>query len=153
DVERRSRRRRQLPTRAAAVVAVAIVAVTVTAVAFGLPQTVIDFFDSPPAPAHIKNWFGAENVGVLRGMSPKAIPGQARKIATATFDANRLEPVHPSVHTLYVAPRKGGGFCWLWTNADGGCLPAKPTRPLGLTWYGNDYVVLLNGWVHAGATK
>jgi hypothetical protein len=162
----RSHRRRRIPTRVTLVAAAVALAAVVTAVAFGLPRTFINFFSSPPAPTHIKNWFAAENVEAPPGMNPKAIPGQARRIASATFDVNHLHGNHPTVHTLYVAPSKGGGFCYLWTNADGGCLTAKPpskTRamramgPLGISWfsnhYGAGYPLFVDGWVRSGATK
>lgn len=162
----RTHRGRRVPTRVALVAAAIALAAVATAVAFGLPQTLIDFFSSPPAPANVKNWFGAENVEAPRGMNPRAIPGQARKITTATFDVNHINADHPTVHTLYVAPRRGGGFCYLWTNADGGCLPAKaPSKtkamramgPLGISWFssssGANYPLFIDGWVRSGATK
>jgi len=161
---KRTVRRPRAPKRLALTAAAAVAAAVMTAVAFGLPQDVIDFFTSPPAPASVKNWFGALSVGAPRGMDPHAIPGKARKIATAKFDVNHLHAVHPTVHTLYVAPKKGGGFCYLWTQADGGCLPAEPPSgnaamramgPLGVSWFGEDdgYPLLVDGWVRTGATK
>ena len=87
----RKPRWRQMPPRVALVAAAVALAAVVTAVAFGLPQTFINFFSSPPAPEHVKNWFGAENVEAPRGMNPRAIPGQARKITTRDL---RREP-HP----------------------------------------------------------
>ena len=162
----RAHRRRRVPTRVARVAAAIALAAVATAAAFGLPQTLIDFFSSPPAPANVKNWFGGENVEAPHGMNPRAIPGQARKIITATFDVNHINADHPTVHTLYVAPRRGGGFCYLWTNADGGCLPAKaPSNtkamramgPLGISWFsgssGAHYPLFIDGWVRSGATK
>lgn len=157
-----SRPARRVPRRVALAAAVVAVAVTVTAVAFGLPHTVVDFFTSPPAPHKVKNFFGAENVGAPPGMSPQAIPGQARKIMSARFDVTGKHFDHPASHTLYVAPRKGGGFCYLWTNYDGGCAdPENATksvthpvaRPLGVAWLENDYAVVVSGWVRTGATK
>lgn len=159
---RRTASLRRIPTRVALVAAVLVLAAAVTAVAFGWPQTLIDFFTSPPAPTKIKNSFGADNVTAPPGMNPQAIPGQARKIMTARFDENGGPTNHPSLHTLYVAPRKGGGFCDLWTNADDGCAPAKNPEttaesraagPLGLTWSGNDYPLFVDGFVRTGATK
>jgi hypothetical protein len=139
----RASRLRQRPPGVALVAAAVALAAAVTAVAFGWPQGLIEFFSSPPAPAKVKNWFAAENVEAPRGMNPRAIPGQARKITTATFDVNHTNADHPSVHTLYVAPRRGGGFCYLWTNADGGCLPTKAPSttearragPLAISWF------------------
>lgn len=81
----------------------------------------------------VKNWFGAQNVTAPPGMNSQAIPGQARKIATARFDADSLHGDHPTPHTPYVAPKKGGGFRYLWTKADGGCLPAKAPSTAAIT--------------------
>jgi hypothetical protein len=156
---------RRIPRRVVlAAAVVAALAVAVTAVAFGWPQTFIDFFSSPPAPTHIKNSFGAQNVTAPPGMNPQAIPGQARKIMSARFDESGRHYDHPALHTLYVAPRKGGGFCYEWTNADGGCAPAKsvPTNahlraagPLGITWSttNDSYPLVVDGWVRAGAAR
>jgi len=139
-------RLRRAPTRVALAAAFAILAVGATAVAFGWPQTLIDFFSSPPAPRNVKNFFGAQNVAAP-GMSPHAIPGEARKITAATFDADHVPPDHPTLHTLYVAPAKGGGFCFLWTDYSGGCAKAKSGRPLGVDWLADDFTVLASGWV------
>jgi hypothetical protein len=153
----RNRYLRPVPRRVALAVIVATVTAAVTAAAFGWPGTVVDFFTSPPAPANVKNWFGAENVSAPRGMSPGAIPGQARKITTERFDVNHLHGGHPTVHTLYVAPARDGGFCYLWTNSSAGCLPpkgaSKTMGPLGLDWFSGDYAVLVDGWVRTGPTR
>jgi hypothetical protein len=159
---RRNAHSRRLRGRVA-VAATAALAALVTAVAFGWPKTFVDFFTSPPAPQKVKNLFGSFNVGAPPGMNPHAIPGQARKIMTARFDANSRRGDHPTLHTLYVAPKKGGGFCELWTNAGGGCAPAKSPRttaesraagPLGLSWFSADggYPLVVDGWARAGAT-
>jgi hypothetical protein len=96
-------------------------------------------------------------------MSPEAIPGEARKIATATFDANHVPPEHPTLHTLYVAPRQGGGFCFEWTNYSGGCADPQGTaeyakthpaaRSLGVDWIEDGYPSLVSGWVRAAVAK
>ncbi len=133
--------------------ALIVLAATATAVAFGWPQTFIDFFASPSAPEIVKISFGAQNVAAPVGMSPEAIPGEAREILTANVDG--------TAHTLYVAPTKSGGFCYEWTDASGGCAPAKsrPTSaamhaigPLGISWMGTDYPLVLSGWARSGAT-
>ena len=155
----RTHRWRQVSTRVALVTAVVALVAVVTAVAFGWPQTITDFFTSPPAPAKVKNFFGAQNVSAPTGMNPQAIPGQTRKIATASFDADHFRPTHPTIHTLYVAPTKEGGFCWLWTKASAGCLPAAGTSkskamgPVNLTWFSNDYPLITLGWIRTGAAK
>lgn len=146
---------------ALAVVVLAAAAAAAAAVAFGWPQTFIDFFTSPSAPESVKISFGAQNVVAPIGMSPEAIPGEAREIMSATFDATGIHPDKPTVHTLYVAPTKSGGFCYVWSHSGGGCAPGKnaPTNPamqalgpLGLSWMGNDYTLMLSGWVRAGET-
>jgi hypothetical protein len=161
---RRTTHLRRVPRRVALGAAAAVLAAAVTAVAFGWPKTFVDFFTSPKAPPKVKNFFGSFNVGAPPGMNPQAIPGQARKIMTARFDANSVHGDHPTLHTLYVAPRKGGGFCELWTNSDGGCAPAKSPRttaesraagPLGASWFSGNggYPLVIDGFVRAGAAK
>jgi hypothetical protein len=154
---RRPAFRRRVPARAVLVAAVVALGAAVTAVALGWPRTFIDFFSSPPAPTKVKNWFDYENVTAPPGMNPQAIPGQARRITTARFDEGG-----PTEHELYLAPRRGGGFCYLWTNADGGCAPAENPEataeshaagPLGLTWFGADYPLVADGFVRIGATQ
>lgn len=151
-------------TRVALIAAVVALALVVTAVAFGWPRTIIDFFTSPPAPRAIKNAIGIDNVGAPKGMNPRAIPGETRRIMTARFDDSGRHPDHPALHTLYVAPTRNGGFCYEWTNADGGCASAKnpetnaglrATGPLGVTWSvtNGGYPLLVDGWVRTGATK
>jgi hypothetical protein len=155
---------RRVPRRVALVAAVLALAAVVTAVAFGWPQSVIDFFSSPPAPTKVKNWFAFDNATAPPGMNPHTLSGQARKITTARFYVYGGHRDRPPLHTLYVAPKKGGGFCYEWTNADGGCLPAKaPSKtaesraagPLALTWASTnqDYPMFVDCWVRAGATK
>jgi hypothetical protein len=144
---------RRLPTRLAVAATVGALAAALTAVAFGWPQAFVDFLSSPPAPQNVKNFFGAQNVGTPAGMSPEAIPGEARTITTATFDADHPQPVHPKVHTLYVAPSKDGGFCYLWTDYSGGCARAKGSPQFGVDWLANDYAVLASGWARTDAVK
>jgi hypothetical protein len=157
----RNARPRRAPRSVLLAAAVTALAAVATAVAFGWPQTFVDFLTSPKAPPKVKNFFGSFNVGAPPGMNPQAIPGQARKIMTARFDASSIRGDHPKLHTLYVAPRKGGGFCFLWTNADGGCSPAKnPSTkaalramgPLRLSWFANDFPLVVDGVVRADAT-
>lgn len=141
---RRSLRRsgfwRRVPARVALVAAVVALAAVVTAVAFGWPQRVVDFFSSPPAPTHVKNWFSAVNAKAPPGMNPLAISGETKKITTRRFNAG-ARGARPRLHTLYVAPTKGGGFCFQWTRfpirgncGDGKGIPA--TAPRWLRAYG-----------------
>jgi hypothetical protein len=152
--------RGRVPIRIALAAAVATIAATATAVAFGWPQTVVDFFKAPPAPQSVNAFFGAYNLAIPGGVSPATKLGHAREIMTATFDANHLTPTQPTLHTLYVAPREDGGFCYLWTDFGGSCADpedaAKATthpaaRALGLEWLENDYAGFVTGWVRTDA--
>jgi hypothetical protein len=153
-------RRRRGPARIALAAAVVVVAATITAVALGWPGTVIDFFKAPPAPESVKAFFAGHNSPFPSGVNPETRLGQPRQVMTATFDANHLPPTHPTLHTLYVAPRTGGGFCFVWTMDGGSCAdPEDPVkartdpaaRPTGLTWLENDYVGVVDGWVRGDA--
>lgn len=155
-------RRRRAPARFALAAAVVVLAATVTAVALGLPGRVVDFFKAPAAPRSIAKFFSAHNAAVPGGVNPMAGVGRPRKIMTANFDADHLPPTRPTLHTLYVAPRPGGGFCFIWNRYGGSCAdplsPAKArtnpgARPTGLEWLADDngIVSFLTGWVRGDA--
>lgn len=155
-----SAKQRRAPVRLALAAAVLVIGATVTAAAFGWPGTLVDFFKAPPAPESVKAFFHGHNAAVPGGVSPWTKLGQAHEIMTATFDANNLPPEHPILHTLYVAPRNGGGFCFLWTGFGGSCADpedaAKATtdpaaRPLGLESLENDYTGFVDGWIRTDA--
>lgn len=156
----RVRRLRRAPIRLALAAAVVVIAATVTAVAFGWPGAVVDFFKAPPAPESVKAFFGSHNAVLPRGLSPETKLGEPREIMTATFDANHLPAESPTQHTLYVAPRDGGGFCFIWTDYGGSCADPEDAakaktepaaRPLGLEWLENDYAGFVDGWVRGDA--
>ena len=156
----RTHRSRLVPTRIAIAVAVALLAATVTAVALGWTHTFVDFSKAPPAPESVKAFFGGHNVAVPGGVSPWTKLGQAREVMTASFDAEHLDFDHPTLHTLYVAPREDGGFCYLWTGLGGSCADpedaAKATtdpaaRPLGVESLETDYTGFVTGWVRPEA--
>jgi hypothetical protein len=152
-------RARRTPARLLLAAAVVALAAGVTAVAFAGPGTFIDFFTSPPAPETVKDFFGAQNVTAPAGQNPEAVLEQARKIMSVSFDADNVDAGHPTLHTLYVAPKKSGGFCYLWTDFGGGCVdPNSNSMPAGMgpltvDWLANDYALLVDGTVRAGATK
>lgn len=162
DVLARARRREPVrrvragSIRLALAATVAVLAVTVTAVAFGWPGAVVDFFAAPPAPENVSAFFARFHLAAPGGISPRTNLGQARRIMSATFDADHLPPRHPTLHTLYVAPKADGGFCYLWTGYGGSCADvenatagktAPGARPLGLDWLEHDYVGVVDGWV------
>lgn len=151
---------RRVPIRLALAATVALLAVTATAAAFGWPGAVVDFFKAPPAPQSVSAFFASFHVGRPGGVSPGTKLGPARKIMSATFDADHLPPRHPTLHTLYVAPRTDGGFCYLWTEYGGSCADTESAaeaktepgaRPMGVEWLENDYVGFVDGWVRTDA--
>jgi hypothetical protein len=151
---------RRTPTRAALAAVVVALAATVTAVAFGWPGTFVDFSKAPPAPQSVGEFFSSHGMAVPGGASPETRLGQAREIMSASFDADHLSADHPTMHTLYVAPKEGGGFCFLWTGYGGSCADAESAgegrtnpaaRPLGVEWLANDYAGFVDGWVRGDA--
>jgi hypothetical protein len=52
-------------------------------------------------------------VAAPRGLAPGVRPHEARRITSVRFDGK--------AHTLYVAPTKSGGYCYVWTDLGGGC--------------------------------
>lgn len=156
---RRTVRRLRRPARAAVAVAVAAVAAATTAVAFGWPGKIVDYFQAPPAPESVAKFFRTFDEAVPAGMNDATV-GQPRAVMTATFDAENSPPTNPIEHTLYVAPRTGGGFCFLWTDGGGGCAdpldPATATtnpgaRQFGAEWYAGDYATFVDGYVRGDA--
>jgi hypothetical protein len=150
DVRRRARPRRLQLALAAAVF---VLAAIVTAVAFGWPQTFIDFFDAPPAPQTVKHSFGVQNVIAPRGMNPHAIPDQAKRVMVRRFDATGIHPGKGGWHKLYVAPTRAGGFCWEWTRFTGSCASPTTTKTLSVSWMGNDFPLVATGYVPTGKAK
>lgn len=73
----------------------------------------LSFFEREAAPPQRQVDFAAMSSGAPAGMDPAVIPDQTRKIQDAPFGG--------AVHTLWVAPTKLGGFCYLWTPGIGGC--------------------------------
>jgi len=147
-------RRRPRPARVL-VAAAAVLALASTAVAFGWPGAVIDFFNAPPAPESVAQFFETFNQAVPRGGPKNATVGEAREVMTAMFDANSFTGTHQTEHTLYVAPRSDGGFCFIWTDAGGGCAdpfdpsagPSGPGGRFGASWYEGDYATATDGYV------
>jgi hypothetical protein len=154
-------RRRQSTVRLALAAAVVVVALATSAVAVGWPGAVVDFFQAPPAPQSVAHFFDTFNADVPSNMNPNATVGEPREVMTATFDANSIPPANdPTTHTLYVAPRTEGGFCFLWTDYGGGCADpqdaaAATTSPgarvLGVEWLAGDYATFVDGYVRGDA--
>jgi hypothetical protein len=126
--KRRARRRITLVACVAAVVALA------APTALALRGSIVDFFQSEPAPQPVVLDFAQLDVGAPQGMETEVIAGQARKILEVRGHDGRLL-------TLYAAPSKKGGFCaflYQGRGGGGGCLagysvPINPTLSIGAT--------------------
>jgi hypothetical protein len=152
--------RGRAPARLALAGVVAVVALAASAAAFGWPGAFVDFFKARPAPESVEALFRAHDVALPHGISPHATVGQARQVMTASFDANNSPPTNPTEHTLYVAARTDGGFCFLWTDYGGGCADPEDAaaattdpgaRPLGVEWLAGDYATFIDGYVRGEA--
>jgi hypothetical protein len=123
----RSGLRRTRPGLVAAVVAVAAVAATMAATpAWGLVRNVLPFWNQPHASKSDQLAFAELNIGAPNGMSPDVVSGDTRQVAQETFGGQ--------TRTLWVAPAKDGGFCYLWSPGGGGCNTGPHQMPLG--WSG-----------------
>jgi hypothetical protein len=111
-------------TRRAAVVAVAITVlalVTLVSTASGrdalsslLAQTRVDFWSSDPAPQPVRWRFADLSFGRPSQLDPQAIAAQSRTVGALV--------VRGRERTLWVAPTRRGGFCWIVGRVIRQCL-------------------------------
>jgi hypothetical protein len=104
----------------------ALAAVIVAAPTFALATDVIDFGSADPAPEPFKQLFGELNTGAPPGMTPGVDAKDTRAVLRRELFGRP--------HTLWVAPRKGGGFCLFLLGprggGGGGCVdPGVPLSP------------------------
>ena len=141
--KRRGRRRLALAAGVAAVLALA------APTALALRSSVVDFFQSEPAPKPVVLDFAQLDVGAPPGMETEVVAGQARKII-------ERKGYEGQVFKLYAAPSKKGGFCtFLQPTGGGGCLPQTsiPIAPeISIGTFGPDGVIrrgpfVVSGWV------
>jgi hypothetical protein len=143
DVCRRAGRR---PVNRVALLAAATVAVVaVAAPASGLHEPVVDFLAGEPAPERI-----AAHYSDLNRRSAEWAPHIRFDVVAA--ETRRVTTVHLSdgTHTLYVAPTREGGFCFMWTRMIGSC-DKLGSMPLNVGWGGDPPVVsgtVDAEWVH-----
>jgi hypothetical protein len=142
--------RRRLIAAAIAAVLIALVATP----AFGIGGLLLDligrtnvpFTQGKTAPYEIKRDFFDLSHFAPPGMAPQAIVAQTRKVGVFR--------IRGRTRVLYVAPTKKGGYCWMFTDAFGGCRATRDTphpqatQPgainpylLGLTWQGSPFRV------------
>jgi hypothetical protein len=128
-------RRRRLPLYALA----AVLVVWLAAPAFGVQPPFLDFFSSKAAPQRIVHSFQIMNVVAPRGMGPQVIAAETRRVTVYRLRDGKPFP-------LFVAPRKGGGFCFV-IGFGGGCADRRAgphsepgdlnARLIGLGRYGS----------------
>jgi hypothetical protein len=122
DVRRRARRARRPRRRITVAVLAAALVVAVATPALGLQRVVVDWFSAEPAPERVQVDFDQLSVGAPRDdWGPQVVPNSARKVMESEIGGQR--------RTLWVAPTKKGGYCFLWSNYLGGCA-ADPKSPI-----------------------
>ena len=104
--------------------------------AFGLQQLVLDligrknvsFQKAPAAPNRIKKQFADLGIGSPPRYVLHVLAGQARNAGSLSVDGKK--------QTLWVAPTKGGGYCYD-LGGQGGCSETRqpaPKTPVSLGW-------------------
>lgn len=125
DVLRRAEKRRGR-RRIGVVATLAALAALAAPTAFALHGSIIDFFQSEPAPRHVVVDFAQLDLGAPLGMETEVIAEQTRKI----FERRGYDG---RVFRLYVAPSRKGGFCMRVDGSvgGGGCGPpySVPVSP------------------------
>jgi hypothetical protein len=120
----RPRRRYVIPAFGIAALVAAVVAA-----AYALGHPIIDFDKAPKGPRNVVNFFGALRVFPPPASGPGGVlPHEARRITSVRIDGKD--------HVLWVAPAKGGGFCYEWSGLAGSCRARA---------YGNDVHRLATG--------
>ncbi len=130
------RRTTRVTRRRIVTIAIAIVALTtlVATPAFGIRGFIADLFGrhdvkftGKTAPIEVKRNFFELSLGAPSSMAPHAIASQARRVASFV--------VRGKTHVLFVAPTRGGGYCWQFSGAFGGCRARRDLKaPLGVTF-------------------
>lgn len=128
------------PIMGAVVTLAALAAVVAATPAWALVRDVVPFWNQPVASPPDQRAFAELNVGAPSGMSPDVVAGETREVAHGTFGG--------MTRTLWVAPAKDGGFCFLWSPGGGGCNTGADPIPLG--WVGMSFPQSLPGSQYAG---
>jgi len=123
---RSSRPRRYARLAVALVILLLAVPLAATALGVGLP--VVDFLGAEKAPPVAVENFESLSAGAPEGMDPRAVAGEARELTLVSASGEE--------QTLWLAPTKAGGFCFLWAGVagPGGC-DRLGTVPLDVMWW------------------
>ncbi len=116
-------RRRRLVVAAVAVAALALAAPALAYLLGLIGRTEVAFTTSPAAPAEIKERFADLGIGAPPGMAPAVIATEARKVVFRGGGGQE--------RVLWIAPTRGGGFCFELTGGggEGGCV-RRPQPPV-----------------------
>lgn len=120
------RRPRVARRRVALLLGLVTMAALAVAPALGLHQPVLEFLRADKAPPAVEREFAELSIGAPSGMDPRVIAEETRKVTSVRLADGRM-------HTLWVAPSRRGGFCFLWSGLGGGC-DQQGTVPVGATW-------------------
>jgi hypothetical protein len=117
------------------------VLIAVAAYALGYP--LINFSSAPHAAQPVvKDFSSLFSLGAPRGMDPRVDASETRLVG-------KIEG-----QTLWVAPTKHGGLCYVWSKTGGGC-DALGTVPLDVAWlvrtrpYPQPSIMSVEGFAHA----
>ena len=139
--------------------AVVLLIVLFATPAFGLQHLVLDligrknvtFSKAAPAPNEIKKQFADLGIGAPPRYALHVLAGQARNAGTLSVNGKQA--------TLWIAPTKGGGYCYDF-GGSGGCHDTRgqrPAVPVSVGWAikqprsGRPVIIGGSGEVYAGA--
>jgi hypothetical protein len=128
DVLRRAGIERKLPRRTVlvALLVLAVVAVPIL-VAAVLTRTDVLFTHSKPAPNIVKKRFLDLSFGAPPRFAFQTLAAQTREVGSFRFGGHNRK--------LWVAPTRGGGYCYMLEEGSGGCVRnASDRRPLGASY-------------------
>lgn len=107
--------------RAVVIVALLVIAALIAAPALALRFGVIDFSSAKSASPPVVKQFSSLSEGAPPGMDPRVVSGETRLVGVI------------GGHTLWVAPTRPGGLCYVWAKGAGGC-DRLGTVPLSVSW-------------------
>jgi hypothetical protein len=132
DVLRRAGVERKLPRRTVIVALLVLAAVAVPVlVAAVLTRTDVLFTHSKPAPNIVKKRFLDLSFGAPPRFAFQTLAAQTREVGTFRFGRHDRK--------LWVAPTRGGGYCYMFEEGSGGCVrTTSDRRPIGASYMMGD---------------
>jgi hypothetical protein len=127
---RRTHGRRLLVVGVAAALVVVVAAPALAYLLGWIGRRDVAFSHAKPAPNIVKKRFYDLGLGAPPRFAFHVQAGRAREVGTFT--------IHGHPRKLWVAPTRGGGFCFFLEQSFGGCQRAQDRRrfPLSVSWMG-----------------